>query len=75
MIYLLGKEFGGREIGIGSALLYNIAPFKDKIKLVIGDITNYQHLVQELIDVDFIVTLMSANGNRVPPPPLSPVPV
>ena len=27
MIYLLGKEFGGREIGIGSALLYNIAPF------------------------------------------------
>ena len=27
MIYLLGKEFGGREIGIGSALFYNIAPF------------------------------------------------
>lgn len=27
MIYLLGKEFGGTEIGIGSALLYNIVPF------------------------------------------------
>lgn len=43
--------------------LYNIAPFKDKIKLVIGDITNYQHLVQELIDVDFIVNCAASSSH------------
>ena len=34
-----------------------------KVKLVIVDIANYQHLVQELIDVDFIVNCAASSSH------------
>ena len=43
--------------------LYNIAPFRNDVRLVIGDITNYEHLVQVLIDCELIINCAASSSH------------
>lgn len=43
--------------------LFNIKPFKKDIELVIGDIINYEHLVQVVIDKDIIINCAASTSH------------
>ncbi|HCX25211.1 MAG TPA: hypothetical protein DHN29_25085 [Cytophagales bacterium] len=43
--------------------LFNIAPFKKDVELVIGDIINYEHLVQAVMDKDLIINCAASTSH------------
>jgi UDP-glucose 4-epimerase len=43
--------------------LFNIEPFRKNIELVIGDITNYDYLMQSIIDKDLIINCAASTSH------------
>jgi len=43
--------------------LFNIDPFKKDVELIIGDIINYEHLVQVVIGKDFIINCAASTSH------------
>ena len=51
----LDKNSGGK--------LFNIEPFKKDIELIIGDIINYEHLIQVVMDKDIIINCAASTSH------------
>lgn len=43
--------------------LFNIASFRKDVRVVIGDITNYEHLVQVLMDAELIINCAASSSH------------
>lgn len=43
--------------------LFNIEPFKKDVELIIGDIINYEHLIQVVVDKDIIINCAASTSH------------